>query len=215
MNNKITAIISLAIGFAAGASASYIYLKEKITKEFEKKLTAEMLEYEKEHREKTEKPANRTSKEENADDIQAIDEHAKPEPKEVDTHKKKYNDYITLADVYFIDKEYKMKGAEPEDEEWIEEANRPKLNDDDPRPYIIDEDTHYDTKSSYDCVELTYDVISGQLIDDINGDVLDEIECTVGIDNLNNFIDDVEADEIFIRNEGWATDYVIRKETIN
>lgn len=208
MNNKVTAIISLVIGFAAGASASYIYLKEKLTKEFEKKLTAEMLEYEKEHREKSEKPANKTSKEENADDIQAIDEHAKPEPKEVDTHKKKYNDYISLAD------EYKTE-AEPEDEEWIEEANRPKLDDNDPRPYVIDEDTHYDTKPSYDCVELTYDVISGQLIDDINGDVLDEIECTVGIDNLNNFIDDVEADEIFIRNEGWATDYVIRKEIVN
>ena len=207
MNNKVTAIISLAIGFAAGATASYIYLKEKLTKEFEKKLTAEMLEYEKEHREKTEKPVANT-KEEKTDDIQSIDEHAKPEPKEVDTHKKKYNDYISLAD------EYKTE-AEPEDEEWIEEANRPKLNDDDPRPYVIDEDTHYDTKPSYDCVELTYDVISGQLIDDINGDVLDEIECTVGIDNLNDFIDDVEADEIFIRNEGWATDYVIRKETIN
>lgn len=208
MNNKVTAIISLAIGFAAGASASYIYLKEKLTKEFEKKLTAEMLEYEKEHREKTEKSVNNAPKEEKADDIQAIDEHAKPESKEVDTHKKKYNDYISLAD------EYKTE-AEPEDDEWIEEANRPKLDDDDPRPYVIDEDTHYDTKPSYDCVELTYDVISGQLIDDINGDVLDEIECTVGIDNLNNFIDDVEADEIFIRNEGWATDYVIRKETIN
>lgn len=208
MNNKFTAIISLAIGFAAGASASYIYLKEKLTKEFEKKLTAEMLEYEKEHSEKTEKPVDNAPKEEKTDDIQAIDERAKPEPKEVDTHKKKYNDYISIAD------EYKTE-TEPEDEEWIEEANRPKLDDDDPRPYIIDEDTHYDTKPSYDCVELTYDVISGQLIDDINGDVLDEIECTVGIDNLNNFIDDVEADEIFIRNEGWATDYVIRKETIN
>lgn len=208
MNNKVTAIISLAIGFAAGASASYIYLKEKLTKEFEKKLTAEMLEYEKEHREKTEKPVDNACKEKKTDDIQAIDERTKPEPKEVDTHKKKYNDYISLAD------EYKTE-AEPEDEEWIEEANRPKLDDDDPRPYVIDEDTHYDTKPSYDCVELTYDVISGQLIDDINGDVLDEIECTVGIDNLNNFIDDVEADEIFIRNEGWATDYVIRKETIN
>lgn len=208
MNNKVTAIISLAIGFAAGATASYIYLKEKLTKEFEKKLTAEILEYEKEHREKTEKPVDNTPKEKKTDAIQAIDEHAKPEPKEVDTHKKKYNDYISLAD------EYKTE-AEPEDEEWIEEANRPKLDDDDPRPYVIDEDTHYDTKPSYDCVELTYDVISGQLIDDINGDVLDEIECTVGIDNLNNFVDDVEADEIFIRNEGWATDYVIRKETIN
>lgn len=208
MNNKVTAIISLAIGFAAGASASYIYLKEKLTKEFEKKLTAEMLEYEKEHREKTEKPVDNTPKEEKTDVIQAIDEHAKPEPKEVDTHKKKYNDYISLAD------EYKTE-AEPEDDEWIEEANRPKLNDDDPRPYVIDEDTHYDTKPSYDCVELTYDVISGQLIDDINGDVLDEIECTVGIDNLNNFIDDTEAEEIFIRNEGWATDYVIRKEIVN
>lgn len=208
MNNKVTAILSLAIGFAAGATASYIYLKEKLTKEFEKKLTAEMLEYEKEHREKTEKTVINATKEEKADDIQAIDEHTKPEPKEVDTHKKKYNDYISLAD------EYKTE-TEPEDEEWIEEANRPKLDDDDPRPYVIDEDTHYDTKPSYDCVELTYDVISGQLIDDINGDVLDEIECTVGIDNLNNFIDDVEADEIFIRNEGWATDYVIRKETIN
>lgn len=208
MNNKVTAIISLAIGFAVGASASYVYLKEKLTKEFEKKLTAEMLEYEKEHKEKSEKPADSAHKEEKTDDIQAIDEHAKPEPKEVDTHKKKYNDYISLAD------EYKTE-AEPEDEEWIEEANRPKLYDDDPRPYVIDEDTHYDTKPSYDCVELTYDVISGQLIDDINGDVLDEIECTVGIDNLNNFIDDVEADEIFIRNEGWATDYVIRKEIVN
>lgn len=208
MNNKITAIISLAIGFTVGASASYIYLKEKLTKEFEKKLTAEMLEYEKEHKEKTKKPVDSAHKEEKTDDIQAIDERAKPEPKEVDTHKKKYNDYISLAD------EYKTE-AEPEDEEWIEEANRPKLDDDDPRPYVIDEDTHYDTKPSYDCVELTYDVISGQLIDDINGDVLDEIECTVGIDNLNNFIDDVDADEIFIRNEGWATDYVIRKETIN
>lgn len=208
MNNKVTAIVSLAIGFAVGASASYIYLKEKLKKEFEKKLTAEMLEYEKEHKEKTKKHVDSAPKEEKTDDIQAIDEHAKPEPKEVDTHKKKYNDYISLAD------EYKTE-AEPEDEEWIEEANRPKLNDDDPRPYIIDEDTHYDTKPSYDCVELTYDVISGQLIDDINGDVLDEIECTVGIDNLNNFIDDVDADEIFIRNEGWATDYVIRKETIN
>lgn len=167
-----------------------------------------MLEYEKEHRVMVEKPVNGAPNEEKADNIQSIDEHAKPEPKEVDTHKKKYNDYISLAD------EYKTE-AEPEDEEWIEEANRPKLNDDDPRPYVIDEDTHYDTKPSYDCVELTYDVISGQLIDDINGDVLDEIECTVGIDNLNNFIDDVDADEIFIRNEGWATDYVIRKETIN
>lgn len=208
MNNKITAIVSLAIGFTVGASASYIYLKEKLTKEFEKKLTAEMLEYEKEHKEKTKKPVDSAHKEEKTDDIQAIDERAKSEPKEVDTHKKKYNDYISLAD------EYKTE-AEPEDEEWIEEANRPKLDDDDPRPYVIDEDTHYDTKPSYDCVELTYDVISGQLIDDINGDVLDEIECTVGIDNLNNFIDDVDADEIFIRNEGWATDYVIRKETIN
>lgn len=207
MNIKVTAIISLAIGFAAGASASYIYLKEKLTKEFEKKLTAEMLEYEKEHRENADKSIPDT-KEEKTDDIQAIDERAKPEPKDVDTHKKKYNDYISLAD------EYKTE-TEPEDDEWIEEANRPKLDDDDPRPYVIDEDTHYDTKPSYDCVELTYDVISGQLIDDINGDVLDEIECTVGIDNLNNFIDDVEADEIFIRNEGWATDYVIRKETIN
>lgn len=207
MNNKVTAIVSLAIGFAAGASASYIYLKEKLTKEFEKKLTAEMLEYEKEHRENAEKSIPDT-KEEKTNDIQAIDERAKPEPKEVDTHKKKYNDYISLAD------EYKTE-TEPEDVEWIEEANRPKLDDDDPRPYVIDEDTHYDTKPSYDCVELTYDVISGQLIDDINGDVLDEIACTVGIDNLNNFIDDVEADEIFIRNEGWATDYVIRKETIN
>lgn len=208
MNNKITAIISLAVGFAAGVTASYIYLKEKLTKEFEKKLTAEMLEYEKEHREKSEKPINNVHKEEKTDGIQAIDEHAKPEPKEVDTHKKKYNDYISLADGYKTE-------TEPEDDEWIEEANRPKLDDDDPRPYVIDEDTHYDTKPSYDCVELTYDVISGQLIDDINGDVLDEIECTVGIDNLNNFIDDTEADEIFIRNEGWATDYVIRKETIN
>lgn len=74
------------------------------------------------------------------------------------------------------------------------------------RPYVIDED-EYDTLDDYESEELLY--YSDGVLADYYGDIVDDVDDLVGLDNLKILIEDDDVDSVYIRNDSRRFDYEI------
>lgn len=209
MNVKM--IFSFITGAAVGGVVTYFIFDKKNKKEYEQKLTNEMLEFTREMSSVTEEDL------ENLTDTvtNKAEEPVKSKIEVVDV-KKPIADTINTS----ITNYKKLAGQYSEEEiqnlsedEWREIAMKPHLDENDPMPYVITEEVHEMENNCYDCEELVYNLISEELYNDITGETVDEcdIDVCIGVKNLKDFIKS-DDDEIYIRNKGWATDYIVRKE---
>lgn len=74
------------------------------------------------------------------------------------------------------------------------------------RPYVIDED-EYDTLDDYESEELLY--YSDGVLADYYGDVVDDVDDMVGLDNLKVLVEDDDVDSVYIRNDARRFDYEV------
>lgn len=73
------------------------------------------------------------------------------------------------------------------------------------KPYVI-HPSDYGEFDDYEKISLVY-TSDGVLLDD-NGEIVDELESTVGVDSLNHF-GEFEEDSVYVRNDARKCDYEI------
>ena len=116
-------------------------------------------------------------------------EDAKIEHNEKDSSTKK--EYTTML----TDLKYKGASKDTNTEEEHDMTNE---------PYVISPEEF--GEKDYDTVSLTY--YSDGVLEDDFGNIIENIEGTIGIDSLNTF-GEYEDDSVFVRNDDLETDYEI------
>lgn len=195
MNERI--IAGFIIGAATGAVATYLFMKRKGEIEYNRRLTEDLLRYREEVKSDLTKTENET------DETTEVPE----EVNEKNTNKIKVpvEEESVLTNYKNISSKYK-----PEEER----SERVLVDEDGCYPYPIEESSHYNTTGCYDSEDIIYNTLTKELFYDISGEKIDEadVETLFGMKNLRYFLNRPD-DEIWIRNEYWATDYHIIKET--
>lgn len=194
MNERV--IAGFIIGVATGAVATYLFMKRKGEIEYNRRLTEDLLRYREEVKSDLTKDETEEIAEELKEDVtenNANDEEAPVEEESILTNYKN------------ISSKYK-----PEEER----SERVIVDEDGCYPYPIEESSHYNTSGCYDSEDIIYNTLTKELFYDISGEKIDEadVETLFGMKNLRYFLNRPD-DEIWIRNEYWATDYHIIKET--
>lgn len=111
-----------------------------------------------------------------------------------------------LQNMGYVD--YSNKVDEPvKKTEKIEEKEEV---DDVERPYVI-EPRYFDEYDDYNVINLTL-YADGVLVDDSSNEPVEDVDETVGLDNLNH-IGDYEEDAVHIRNDKLRCDYEILCDT--
>lgn len=118
--------------------------------------------------------------------------------RELNTRRRTYNKIVKSES--YISEDAPEEFWDPE-AEFIDKPENPQP------PYIITEDQHWEDDRTYDAEMLTWNEEEGELIDH-NGDPIDDIDSTVGLDNLLKHFD---GDVIYIRNESELVDYEITR----
>lgn len=111
-----------------------------------------------------------------------------------------------LQNMGYVD--YSNKGDEPvEKSERIEEEEKV---DNVERPYVIDP-KYFDEYDDYNTINLTL-YADGVLVDDSSNEPVEDVDETVGLDNLNH-IGEYEEDAVHVRNDKLRCDYEILCDT--
>lgn len=195
MNERI--IAGFIIGAATGAVATYLFMKRKGEIEYNRRLTEDLLRYREEVKSDLTKTENET------DETTEVPEEANE--KNTNEIKVPVEEESVLTNYKNISSKYK-----PEEER----SERVLVDEDGCYPYPIEESSHYNTTGCYDSEDIIYNTLTKELFYDISGEKIDEadVETLFGMKNLRYFLNRPD-DEIWIRNEYWATDYHIIKET--
>lgn len=199
MNERV--IAGFIIGAATGAVATYLFMKRKGEIEYNRRLTEDLLHYREEVKSdltKTQNEADETTEE--------------PEEPEEDTTENNTNEDEIPAEEESILTNYKNISSRYKSEE--ERIKTVVVDEDGCYPYPIEESSHYNTTGCYDSEDIIYNTLTKELFYDISGEKIEEadVETLFGMKNLRYFLNRPD-DEIWIRNEYWATDYHIIKET--
>lgn len=185
-------------GVAVGVTSAYLYLNNRLKKEYDLRLTEELLKDDNESVEKN--------------DIHDLREEVGKDEETKDVAKE-YTDYVHLT------KDYSKEEMTVEDyERYLGDPDAPEFADVDvykkirehkasPIPYLITEEEHYETKTAYDCIFCEWDPNTMSLTDN-DGNEIDDVDLTCGYDNLKKLTTGESAD-VFIRNESLATDYEV------
>lgn len=195
MNERV--IAGFIIGSAAGAVATYLFMKRRGEIEYNRRLTEDLLRYREEV--KSDLTKNEGETEETTDS-----------PEE-DVTENNSNDEAPVEEESILTN-YKNISSKYKPEE--ERSERVLVDEDGCYPYPIEESSHYNTTGCYDSEDIIYNTLTKELFYDISGEKIDEadVETLFGMKNLRYFLNRPD-DEIWIRNEYWATDYHIIKET--
>lgn len=195
MNERI--IAGFIIGAATGAVATYFFMKRKGEIEYNRQLTEDLLRY------REEVKTDLTKSESEPEEITEV-------PEEV--NEKNTNEIEVPVEEESILTNYKNISSKYKPEE--ERSERVLFDEDGCYPYPIEESSHYNTTGCYDSEDIIYNTLTKELFYDISGEKIDEadVETLFGMKNLRYFLNRPD-DEIWIRNEYWATDYHIIKET--
>lgn len=195
MNERV--IAGFIIGAATGAVAMYLFMKRKGEIEYNRRLTEDLLRYREEVKSDLTKDENET-------------EERIEEPEE-DVTENNSNDEVPVEEESILTN-YKNISSKYKPEE--ERSERVLVDEDGCYPYPIEESSHYNTTGCYDSEDIIYNTLTKELFYDISGEKIDEadVETLFGMKNLRYFLNRPD-DEIWIRNESWATDYHIIKET--
>lgn len=196
MNERV--IAGFIIGAATGAVATYLFMKRKAETEYNRRLTEDLLHY----REEVKSDLTKTQNE--ADEMTE-------EPEEDTTENNANEDEIPTEEESILTN-YKNISSRYKPEE--ERMKTVVVDEDGCYPYPIEESSHYNTTGCYDSEDIIYNTLTKELFYDISGEKIEEadIETLFGMKNLRYFLNRPD-DEIWIRNEYWATDYHIIKET--
>lgn len=198
MNERV--IAGFIIGAATGAVATYLFMKRKGEIEYNRRLTEDLLRY----REEVKSDLTKTENETETDEITNTPEENVPDDNTNDEEAPVEEETI-LTNYKNISSKYK-----PEEER----SERVIVDEDGCYPYPIEESSHYNTTGCYDSEDIIYNTLTKELFYDISGEKIEEadVETLFGIKNLRYFLNRPD-NEIWIRNEYWATDYHIIKET--
>lgn len=193
MNERV--IVGFIFGAATGAVATYLFMKRKGEIEYNRRLTEDLLRYREEVKSDLTKTENETD-----------------EITEEDVEGNNINDEETPVEEETILTNYKNISSKYKPEE--ERSERVIVDEDGCYPYPIEESSHYNTTGCYDSEDIIYNTLTKELYYDVSGEKIDEadVETLFGMKNLRYFLNRPD-DEIWIRNEYWATDYHIIKET--
>ena len=196
MNERV--IAGFIIGAATGAVATYLFMKRKGEIEYNRRLTEDLLRYREEVKSDLTKVENET------DEITDT-------PQEDVTEDNTNNEEIPAEEETILTN-YKNISSKYKPEE--ERSERVLVDEDGCYPYPIEESSHYNTTGCYDSEDIIYNTLTKEMFYDISGEKIDEadVETLFGMKNLRYFLNRPD-DEIWIRNEYWATDYHIIKET--
>lgn len=183
-------VIIFLTGVAVGGFASYLYLNNKLRKEYEAKTAATVEEMALYFKEEQKEEINKIKKEE------------------------EFKSYSRLADIYAMDERTESDESWPEEPDWASfdygPTERTDAQIEHSTPYIITEEEHFETFPRFDTIECYWRPWLGELTDE-NGEIIDEIDETVGCDNLKK-LESNEYGEVFVRNERLTTDYQIYLE---
>lgn len=196
MNERI--IAGFIIGAATGAVATYLFMKRKGEIEYNRRFTEDLLRYREEVKSDLTKVECETEETTNTPEEDVTENNTNEDEVSV-------NEESILTNYKNISSKYK-----PEEER----SERVLVDEDGCYPYPIEESSHYNTTGCYDSEDIIYNTLTKELFYDISGEKIDEadVETLFGMKNLRYFLNRPD-DEIWIRNEYWATDYHIIKET--
>ena len=90
--------------------------------------------------------------------------------------------------------------------EQTDREEGPEVKD---KPYVIAPEEFGDGEYDYDLVSLT--LYADGVLEDPNGDIIEDVEGTVGVDSLDHF-GEYEDDSVFVRNDRLKTEYEILKD---
>lgn len=196
MNERV--IAGFIIGAATGAVATYLFMKRKGEIEYNRRLTEDLLRYREEVKSDLTK-------------VECETEETTDTPEEDVTENNTNEDEVSVNEETILTN-YKNISSKYKPEE--ERSERVLVDEDGCYPYPIEESSHYNTTGCYDSEDIIYNTLTKELFYDISGEKIDEadVETLFGMKNLRYFLNRPD-DEIWIRNEYWATDYHIIKET--
>lgn len=182
-------LIPFIFGVVVGVSGTYYYFQRKIKETVERKVTEELR-----------KPLEATSIDIPVAEVEEIKrpelKKEKPIIEAVNTHETTYSQIVET----YTNPEKVLK----------EENQMPIFADakkEFPDPYLITEEQHYEDDDTYDLTEAEYNSIDDMLRTGL-GEAIDDIDFTVGRDNLIPLIDG-KTDEVIVRNEFLQVDYFI------
>lgn len=188
MNSTIKNLLIFGGGVAAGAVATYFYLKDK----FEQYAQEEIDSVKEHYKAKSEKE-------------KPVEETKEEKPKFSDKEVEDYKDYVRESG-YVNYSNYMSK----------EEMNQAKENGEynkdiripEEIPYIIQPE-EFGEEEGYDTQTLTY-FADKVLVDDLDDEVEDP-DTVVGLENLKVF-DEFNASSVYVRNDIFRMDYEILKD---
>lgn len=197
---SVKTFISFTLGALVGAGGCYLYLKNKLQKDFDKKLTNELLKTKKDLSSYTD------SREELKKEFEDENDYEEPlvnsiqlqeaAVERINTHMKNYK---KIAEEY-----------NKEELEWGSSVDRKPIEKRKLTPYMITEEDHFENEESYDIINCVWHNDEGILKDE-NGEAIDDVDATVGMNNIS-FLVKSGIYEIFVRNEYLYTDYEITWE---
>lgn len=189
MNTCVKSILIYISGVATGVGATYFLFRKRAKFELERRLTEEMLEYKKSLSE----PRVETIVFEEAE-LPEQEESAVVVPK---LEKKIHEERNTHKTKYYTEVKKYTEGTD-----IFDEMKKPENT-----PYLVTEDDVYENKE-YDTNYLTWYPDADLLAEDIGGEGIDDIDYTVGYDNLAKL--SVDKPVIHVRNDYLKTDYEIQ-----
>ena len=187
MKNKLISISMFAVGASIGSFTTW-----KLTKDYYAHLSKEEIESVKEAFNAQDKIEH--EEEPVIDDIQEEVTEVKPKDTLNKELFKEYSKHTTNYGSYFKDINTDEMGEEVMDEQRV---IRPE---------------EFGELEDYDTTEFTY-FADGNLVDD-NGDIVDDVEGTVGYDALTKF-GLYEPDSVYIRNDRLQCDYLVLMDQRN
>lgn len=198
MNKLTIGIISFVAGAAISSVSTFFIVKKKFEKQAEIYIQSQLAEDRKILKEKYDNISTEKKEEIANDAIDEYCEQVRKEKREYREAAKKYNTGIFTP-------------FDPEDDGVKEALAKSKVDDNE--PYQISEDRHYEDADSFDLKTLYYHPDAYDVADE-NGNLVDPAEY-VGNKMFNEFVEDEECDEMFIRNEWLGMDINIIKEVVS
>lgn len=176
--NKTAGIVAFVAGVAVGSEITWYFLKDKYEKLAQEEIDSVKEVFSNRYSEKNEN-TELSNKIDTEQTVKEKDEDDKPD----------YVDYSTANDI--LTKKYKTEDAEPEDLEG--------------KPYVIPP-SDFGMEDDYGEISLMY--YADHILADENGDMVEDVENTVGFESLSHF-GEYEDDAVCVRNDRLKCDYEI------
>ena len=192
------ALISFTVGAAVSAVATFFITKNKLQKSAEVYIQKQLEEDRKVLREKYDDVITVKEEEIKKDAVNEYCEEVRKQRKEYRENAAKYNTGVFTP-------------FDPEDDKVKEALQKSRVVDNE--PYQITEERHGEDGDMYDFKMLFYHPDAYDVADD-TGALVDPADY-IGSKLFNEFADDEDVDEMWVRNEEYGMDIYISKEVVS